>query len=142
MDEERMLAEIEQRLAEDDPMLAARLTTFRLPRLALGPRSPRGRLTASLLMLVVVAAVSICVYALMPFRGQNAGNPASHGSAAPSHPAVSATGKGTSPPSIGPSNRATLAPLRGAPRTGTPRTGSSPSGTHSGPANTAQEFGK
>ena len=82
MDEERMLAEIERRLADDDPMLAARLTTFRLPRLSLAPRSSRGRLTASLLMLVVVAAVSVFVYALMPFRGQNPGHVASHGSAA------------------------------------------------------------
>jgi Protein of unknown function (DUF3040) len=94
MDEERMLAEIERRLADDDPMLAARLTTFRLPRLSLGPRSSRGRLTASLLMLVVVAAVSVFVYALMPFRGQNPGHVASHGSTAPS---ISAPTKSASP---------------------------------------------
>jgi hypothetical protein len=70
MDEQRMLAEIERRLADDDPVLADRLTTFRLPRLTLAPRSPRGRMMASLLMLVVVAVVSVFVYALMPFRGQ------------------------------------------------------------------------
>jgi|HubBroStandDraft_2_1064218.scaffolds.fasta_scaffold1578849_1 hypothetical protein len=102
MDEERMLAEIERRLADDDPVLASRLTTFRLPRLSLAPRSARARLTASLLMLVVVAAVSVFVYALMPFRGQNAGNAASHSTTAPTHPSISQasirpSGKGTSP---------------------------------------------
>lgn len=96
MDEERMLAEIERRLADDDPVLAARLTSFRLPRLSLGPRSARARLTASLLMLVVVAAVSVFVYALMPFRGQATGNtPARTGGR--SSPTISATAAGSSP---------------------------------------------
>ena len=90
MDEERMLAEIERRLADDDPVLAARLTSFRLPRLSLGPRSARARLTASLLMLVVVAAVSVFVYALMPFRGQTVGNVPGH-TGRPSTPAMSAS---------------------------------------------------
>src|SRR5487761_1146842 len=72
MDEERMLAEIERRLADDDPMLAARLTTFRLPRLTLATRSARSRLMTSVLMLVVVGVVAVFVYALVPFRGQQA----------------------------------------------------------------------
>jgi len=92
MDEERMLAEIERRLADDDPVLAMRLTSFRLPRLSLAPRSSRARLTASLLMLLVVAAVSVFVYALMPFKGQNAGNAATHGSTF-SHPTMSSSGR-------------------------------------------------
>lgn len=95
MDEERMLAEIERRLADDDPVLAARLTSFRLPRLSLGPRSARARLTASLLMLVVVAAVSVFVYALMPFRGQPMGHAPGH-TGGPSAPASSATALGSS----------------------------------------------
>jgi Protein of unknown function (DUF3040) len=70
MDEQRMLAEIERRLADDDPVLAARLTTFRLPRLTFATRSARSRLVASLLMLVVVGVVSVFVYALIPFRSQ------------------------------------------------------------------------
>jgi hypothetical protein len=97
MDEERMLAEIERRLADDDPVLAARLTSFRLPRLSLAPRSPRGRLTASLLMLVVVAAVSVFVYALMPFRGQSPGNVAGHNTVAPSQQATPGSGKTIAP---------------------------------------------
>ena len=95
MDEERMLAEIERRLADDDPMLAARLTSFRLPRLSLGARSARARLTASLLMLVVVAAVSVFVYALMPFRGQATGNSPDR-TGARSTPTISATAAGSS----------------------------------------------
>lgn len=98
MDEERMLAEIERRLADDDPVLAARLTSFRLPRLSLGPRSARARLTASLLMLVVVAAVSVFVYALMPFRGQTVGNTPGH-TGSRSAPTMSATALGSSPAS-------------------------------------------
>jgi hypothetical protein len=97
MDEERMLAEIERRLADDDPLLAARLTSFRLPRLSLAPRSSRGRLTASLLMLLVVAAVSVFVYAMMPFRGQSPGNVAGHGTVASSQPATSGSGTSTTP---------------------------------------------
>jgi hypothetical protein len=96
MDEERMLAEIERRLADDDPVLASRLTSFRLPRLSLGPRSARARLTASLLMLVVVAAVSVFVYALMPFRGQTMGH-APGRTGGPSVPTTSATALGSSP---------------------------------------------
>jgi cytoskeletal protein RodZ len=72
MDEQRMLAEIERRLADDDPVLAARLTTFRLPRLTLATRSARSRLMTSVLMLVVVGVVAVFVYALMPFHGQAA----------------------------------------------------------------------
>ncbi|MGH3159424.1 MAG: DUF3040 domain-containing protein [Streptosporangiaceae bacterium] len=104
MDEERLLAEIERRLADDDPVLAARLTSFRLPRLSLAPRSARARLTASLLMLVVVAAVSVFVYTLMPFRGQNGGNTAAHSTTAPTHPTLSQEqSRNSTQPSIGPS---------------------------------------
>jgi cytoskeletal protein RodZ len=98
MDEERMLAEIERRLADDDPVLASRLTTFRLPRVSLGARSPRARMTASMLLLVVVAAVSVFVYALMPFRGQHPGSPRTGESAHPTLSAsASSTGSATSP---------------------------------------------
>jgi hypothetical protein len=113
MDEERMLAEIERRLADDDPVLAMRLTAFRLPRLALAPRSSRARLTASLLMLLVVAAVSVFVYALMPFRGQSAGNGAAHGSAQPSHPTVSSSGKTAPSASFRPAGRGSQPPSTG-----------------------------
>ena len=93
MDEQRVLAEIERRLADEDPVLAARLTTFRLPRLALGPRSARSRLVASLLMLAVVGVISVFVYALMPFRAQTARD-LSRPSASPATPTMSAPATG------------------------------------------------
>ena len=90
MDEQRMLAEIERRLADDDPVLAARLTAFRLPRLTFATRSARSRLVASLLMLVVVGVVSVFVYALIPFRSQDAAQLGGvHSSASPANSALS-----------------------------------------------------
>jgi hypothetical protein len=128
MDEERMLAEIERRLADDDPVLAARLTTFRLPRLTLGPRSSRGRLTASLLMLMVVAAVSVFVYAMMPFRGQTPGNVPGHSAS----PAASATGKTTTP---------TIRPAPGQGTSAAGLEGRGPTGPNSPSANLTGGFG-
>jgi hypothetical protein len=112
MDEQRMLAEIERRLADDDPVLAARLTAFRLPRLTFATRSARSRLVASLLMLVVVGVVSVFVYALIPFRSQGPAFSARNGSnaatASPSaqtrsEPAIHrpASAGSASPPSAG-----------------------------------------
>jgi Protein of unknown function (DUF3040) len=99
MDEQRMLAEIERRLADDDPVLAARLTSFRLPRLTLATRSARSRLMTSLLMLVVVGVVAVFVYALIPFRGQaarmgTAHATVPHSTASSPGPAKSAAGQG------------------------------------------------
>jgi Protein of unknown function (DUF3040) len=94
MDEQRELAEIERRLAEDDPVLAARLTAFRVPRLSLGPRSPRARLAASIGMLVVVAVVSVFVYAMMPFRGLTARDPGTRPATTAAAPTVTILGKG------------------------------------------------
>jgi hypothetical protein len=99
MDEQRMLAEIERRLADDDPVLAARLTAFRLPRLTLATRSARSRLMTSLLMLVVVGVVAVFVYALIPFRGQaarmgTAHATVPHSTATSPRPAKSAAGQG------------------------------------------------
>jgi hypothetical protein len=96
MDEQRMLDEIERRLADDDPMLAARLTSFRLPRLTFATRSARSRLVASLLMLVVVGVVSVFVYALIPFRSQTGTRLVGvHSTASPAQPTLSAS---SSPP--------------------------------------------
>jgi DUF3040 family protein len=97
MDEQRMLAEIERRLADDDPVLAARLTTFRLPRLTFATRSARSRLMASLLMLIVVGVVSVFVYALIPFRGQAARDGGVRSTASPAHPTMSASSPGRTP---------------------------------------------
>jgi hypothetical protein len=98
-EEQRVLAEIERRLVEDDPALASRLTSFRLPRLTLAPRSPRARLLASLLMLAVVAVVSVFVYALMPFRGQASGQHKPRASTSLTQHTMSATPRLTNPAS-------------------------------------------
>ena len=69
MDEQRILAQIEEQLASADPALAARLSSFGGHRAARVLRSPRLRLVASVLMLVSIAVVSLVVYTLVPFRG-------------------------------------------------------------------------
>jgi Protein of unknown function (DUF3040) len=68
MDEQRILDEMERKLANDDPLLASRLTTFGRPGLAALMRSRRARIVLSFLALIVIAVVSLAVYALTPFR--------------------------------------------------------------------------
>jgi Protein of unknown function (DUF3040) len=68
MDEQRILAEIERQLADDDPSLAARLTTFGRPGLAASLRTPRGRVLVSFLAVAVAAVLSLMVYSLIPLR--------------------------------------------------------------------------
>ena len=96
MDEQRMLAEIERRLAAEDPGLAARLSTFRRPGRVTVFRSARARVIGSLFTVAVVAMVSLMVYAIVPFRSgsRTSGN----------HPVttVSNTGTGRAKLSAGP----------------------------------------
>jgi hypothetical protein len=68
MDEQRVLAEIERRLAADDPGLATCLTSFRRPGPSSVLRSPRARIIGSLFTVLLVAMVSLMVYAMIPFR--------------------------------------------------------------------------
>lgn len=126
-EEQRVLAEIERRLINDDPVLASRLTSFRLPRLTLAPRSPRARLLASLLMLAVVAVVSVFVYALMPFRGQTGGPGKARTSTSLTQPSMSAQGNvgQTSPAKTGMGESRIIA------TDNTPASGPSPSGPDS-----------
>jgi len=72
MDEQRALAEIERRLAADDPGLATCLTAFRRPGPANVLRTPRARIIGSLFTVLLVALVSLMVYAMIPFRAHNA----------------------------------------------------------------------
>jgi hypothetical protein len=72
MDEQRMLAEIERRLAAEDPGLATRLSSFRRPGPSAGLRTTRrGRLVMLACMITLIAIVSTVVYALVPFRPQH-----------------------------------------------------------------------
>ena len=68
MDEQRMLAEIERRLAAEDPGLASNLSSFRKPGRLNVLRSTRARVVGSLFTVAVVAMVSLMVYAMLPFR--------------------------------------------------------------------------
>jgi Protein of unknown function (DUF3040) len=68
MDEQRMLAEIERRLAAQDPGLASRLSTFRRPGPAAGLRTTRGKIIGSICTIVLLAVIGITVYAMTPFR--------------------------------------------------------------------------
>jgi hypothetical protein len=79
MDEQRVLAEIERRLAADDPGLATCLTSFRRPGPATVLRSPRARIIGSLFTVLLVALVSLMVYAMIPFRAHGARTPTAPG---------------------------------------------------------------
>jgi cytoskeletal protein RodZ len=88
-DEQRMLAEIERRLAADDPGLASCLTTFRRPGPGTVLRSPRARIIGSLFTVLLVAMVSLMVYAMVPFRAHTRPAPP-QASSAPTHATISA----------------------------------------------------
>jgi len=77
MDEQHILEEMERKLADDDPLLASRLTSFGRPGLAAVMRSRRARIVLSFLALIVIATVSLVVYALTPFRSEGR-SPAPH----------------------------------------------------------------
>jgi Protein of unknown function (DUF3040) len=81
MDEQRMLDEMERKLADDDPLLASRLTSFGHPGLAVMMRSPRARLVVGLAVLAAIAMIAVVVYTIGSFR--QADRPAPARSAAP-----------------------------------------------------------
>jgi predicted lipid-binding transport protein (Tim44 family) len=97
MDEQRMLAEIERRLAAEDPGLATRLSSFRRPGPAAGLRTTRGKIIGSLCTVVLLAVIGLTVYAMIPFRAQGSKTPVRQTSAQPSvsAPARSGTAAGS-----------------------------------------------
>jgi hypothetical protein len=68
MDEQRILAEIERRLAAEDPGLASRLSSFRRPGPTVKLRTTRGMVIGALLGIALIGAISILVFTMMPFR--------------------------------------------------------------------------
>ncbi len=68
MDEQRILDEMERKLAGDDPKLASRLAMFGQPSMLSALRSPRARVIVSLLSLAVIALVAVLMYSVSPFR--------------------------------------------------------------------------
>ncbi len=97
MDEQRILEEMERKLADDDPLLASRLTSFGRPGLAVVMRSRRTRIVLSFLALIVIAAVSLVVYALTPFRSEQGRPPVVHGVSRSAAPSTRITGASGSP---------------------------------------------
>jgi hypothetical protein len=68
MDEQRILAEIERKLAADDPALAGSLSAFSRPGLPAGFRTPRSRMLASVIVIAVITLTSLMVYSFSPLR--------------------------------------------------------------------------
>src|SRR6266702_2018969 len=103
-DEQRALAEIERRLVTDDPGLATCLTAFRRPGPARVLRSPRARIVGSLFTVLLVAMVSLMVYAMIPFRTHGARTPATPSAGTPGNVSIMATGTGGQPHSHPPAS--------------------------------------
>lgn len=89
-DEQRALAEIERRLVTDDPGLATCLTAFRRPGPSRVLGSPRARIIGSLFTVLLVAMVSLMVYAMVPFRAHMPRHAPPQASSAPANTAISA----------------------------------------------------
>ncbi len=94
MDEQRALAEIERRLAANDPGLATCLTAFRRPGPAHVLRTPRARIIGSLFTVLLVAMVSLMVYAMIPFRAHGARTAVTPTTGTQGTAAITATGTG------------------------------------------------
>lgn len=90
MDEQRLLAEIEKRLAADDPGLASCMSTFRRPGLGTVLRSPRARIIGSLFTVLLVAMVSLMIYAMIPFRAHTLRNNITPSAQGPTNASISA----------------------------------------------------
>jgi len=112
MDEQRILDEIERGLASADPALATRMSSFGVPR-----RLPTLRLVASLMTLVVVAMVSVLVYALVPFRSvADRHGPSSKASSSPAQAVMTAPshqGKASAQASAAPASASPASPALG-----------------------------
>ena len=126
MDEQRALAEIERRLAADDPGLATCMTAFRRPGPARVLRSPRARIIGSLFTVLLVAMVSLMVYAMIPFRAAHgarnnitpsAGTPAGNTAIVP---AGSAPPQSRPPASSNPGDGMSASTAAGTPTASTP----------------------
>jgi len=132
MDEQRILDQIERGLASADPALATRMASFGAPRRLSALRVRRLRLVASLMTLLVVASVSLVVYALVPFRtvtdrhaGSKASSPAHPVMTAPSHPDHSSPPASTGQANTGQAGagQASAAPASAAPASASPARG-------------------
>jgi Protein of unknown function (DUF3040) len=145
MDEQRMLAEIERRLTAEDPGLAARLSSFKRPGPGARLRSPRTRIIGSILAVGAALALSMMIYAMIPFRAHapkdGVTNPQATGGVSASAPAKPgqkpATGSSSTPATASAPGTSTITSgavkSNSAAKTGTGQAGTSAatSGTHS-----------
>ena len=133
MDEQRILDQIERGLATADPGLATRMAAFGSSGGTFAGRMRRLRLLASFSTLLVVAVVSLVVYAVMPFRSPAERHAGSKASAAPPQPVMMApshaAGRPAAPVSAAPVSAAPVssAPVSSAPVSAGPL-GPAPSG--------------
>jgi hypothetical protein len=67
MEEQRILDEMERKLAADDPRLASRFNKFGQQRLPSGFTSARARTISCLVALALIAAVTIMMFVLSPY---------------------------------------------------------------------------
>jgi len=124
-DEQRALAEIERRLVTDDPGLATCLTAFRRPGPARVLRSPRARIIGSLFTVLLVAMVSLMVYAMIPFRTQGARAPATSSAGTLGNVSIAATGTGGQPLSSPPASASASTSAAGTASSAAPSAGQS-----------------
>jgi len=71
MDEQRILEEMERKLAADDPRLASRLSAFGQPGLQSPFLSARARMISGMLALTLIAAVTLVLFVLSPLARQH-----------------------------------------------------------------------
>lgn len=124
MDEQRILDQIERGLASADPALATRMSSFGAPGRITTLRMRRIRLVASLMTLLVVASVSLVVYALVPFRtatDRHAGGKAS----SPAHPVMTAPSRADHSSPQASAAQASAAQASAAPASASPALGAS-----------------
>lgn len=101
MDEQRMLAEIERRLAAEDPGLAARLSSFKRPGPGTKLRSPRSKIIGSAFAVAAALVLSMMIYAMIPFRAhapKGGTNPQATGGVSATAPAKPGQKPATSKP--------------------------------------------
>lgn len=130
MDEQRMLAEIERRLAAEDPGLATKLSSFKGSGSGGRLCSPRAKIIGALFAVVAALAISLTVYALVPFRAHDVlgtTNPQVTGGVPASAPAKAGT-------SAGGTSASSTAAVR---QSSTVKSSTAKSGTASSPAKAA-----
>ena len=95
MEEQRILAEIEQELERSEPVLAACLTMFSRPGRAgllrvpgARRRSPRMLTVASVAAVIMLTVLPVVIYALVALRAAPLGRPAGHPAASSAPHAV------------------------------------------------------